>query len=248
MGKLKGIIQFTGQLDGLSFYEMNGKIVVRKTGGFDGDKIKNDGNYARVRENSSEFAHCAEMGKYFRNSLQPYLKQLHIPYVHNRVLGLFQELSRLDLVSVRGKRSVINGLKSVEAKGVIAGFEFDKNLPFDAVFPFTYAVDLLEGNLVVPNFSARLIKKVPGATHIHLRFIVVGLDFEQPTTFVQNSSDVQTVFLEDTTKTDLEFSCALPESPNVFGLLHLEFFQRVNAVDYDLQAGGLKIVGVFSNV
>jgi hypothetical protein len=38
MGKLKGIIQFTGQLDGLSFYEMNGKIVVRKTGGFDGDK------------------------------------------------------------------------------------------------------------------------------------------------------------------------------------------------------------------
>ena len=71
MGKLKGIIQFTGQLDGLSFYEMNGKIIVRKTGGFDGEKIKNDTNYVRVRENSSEFAHCAEMGKYFRNSLQP---------------------------------------------------------------------------------------------------------------------------------------------------------------------------------
>ncbi len=31
MGKLKGIIQFTGQIDGLSFYEMNGKIIVRKT-------------------------------------------------------------------------------------------------------------------------------------------------------------------------------------------------------------------------
>ena len=127
MGKLKGIIQFTGKLDGLSFYEVNGKIVVRKTAGFDGDKIKTDANYARVRENSSEFAHCAEMGKYFRNSLQPYLKQLHIPYVHNRVLGLFQELSRLDLVSARGKRSVINGLQTVEAKRVIERFEFNKN-------------------------------------------------------------------------------------------------------------------------
>lgn len=42
MGKLKGIIQLTGKFDGLSFYEMNGKIVVRKTGGFDGDKIKNN--------------------------------------------------------------------------------------------------------------------------------------------------------------------------------------------------------------
>ena len=36
MGKLKGIVQFTGHFDGLSFYEVQGKIVVRKTGGFDG--------------------------------------------------------------------------------------------------------------------------------------------------------------------------------------------------------------------
>ena len=243
MGKLKGIIQFTGQLDGLSFYEMNGKIIVRKTGGFDGEKIKNDTNYVRVRENSSEFAHCAEMGKYFRNSLQPYLKQLHIPYVHNRVLGLFQELSRLDLVSARGKRSVINGLQSVEAKRVIERFEFNKNLSFDAVFPFTYAVDLLEGNLIVSNFNSRLLKKVPHATHATLQLIVVGLDFEHQNSFVQNSSNKITLSLQNATEADLEFNCALPESPNVFVLLHLEFFQRVNAVDYDLQAGALKIVG-----
>lgn len=243
MGKLKGIVQFTGQLDGLSFYEMNGKIIVRKTGGFDGEKIKNDANYARVRENSSEFAHCAEMGKYFRNSLQPYLKQLHIPYVHNRVLGLFQELSRLDVVSVRGKRSVINGLQSVEAKEVIERFEFDKNLSFDSVFPFTYAADLLEGNLTVPNFNASLLKKVTSATHVNLQFIVAGLDFEHQSSFVQNSSNKITLSLQDATEADLEFNCALPQSPTVFYLLYLEFFQRVNAVDYYLQAGALKIVG-----
>lgn len=243
MGTLKGIIQFTGHIDGLSFYEMNGKIVVRKTGGFDGDKIKTDANYARVRENSSEFAHCAKMGKYFRNSLQPYLKRLRIPYVHNRILGLFQEISRLDKDSVRGKRSVTKGLQSVEAKGVITGFEFDKNQSFDAVFPFEYAVDLLDGNLIVSKFSSRLLKKVSGATHANLCFLVVGLDFEHPNSFVQNSSDLLTLSLKETTETDLEFSCALPESPTVFGLLYLEFFQRINAVDYDLQAGGLKIVG-----
>ena len=243
MGKLKGIIQFTGQIDGLSFYEMNGKIIVRKTGGFDGDKIKNDANYTRVRENSSEFAHCAEMGKYFRNSLQPYLKQLHIPYVHNRVLGLFQEISRLDLVSARGKRSVINGLQTVEAKRVIERFEFNKNLSFDAVFPFTFAVDLLEGNLIVSTFNSSLLKKVTSATHVNLQFIVAGLDFEHRNSFIQNSSNKITLSLQNATEADLEFSCALPESPNVFVLLHLEFFQCVNAVDYDLQVGGLKIVG-----
>ena len=196
-----------------------------------------------ARENSSEFAHCAEMGKYFRNSLQPYLKQLHIPYVHNRILGLFQEISRLDLVSARGKRSVINGLQSVEAKEVIERFEFDKNLSFDAVFPFTYAVDLLEGNLIVPNFNSRLLKKVPHATHATLQLIVVGLDFEHQNSFIQNSSNKITLSLQDATEADLEFNCALPQSPTVFYLLYLEFFQRVNAVDYYLQAGALKIVG-----
>ena len=196
-----------------------------------------------ARENSSEFAHCAEMGKYFRNSLQPYLKQLHIPYVHNRILGLFQEISRLDLVSARGKRSVINGLQSVEAKEVIERFEFDKNLSFDAVFPFTYAVDLLEGNLIVSNFNSRLLKKVPHATHATLQLIVVGLDFEHQNSFIQNSSNKITLSLQDATEADLEFNCALPQSPTVFYLLYLEFFQRVNAVDYDLQAGALKIVG-----
>lgn len=243
MGSLKGILQFTGQFDGLSFYEMNGKIIVRKTGGFDGKKIKSDPKYARVRENSSEFAHCAEMGKYFRNSLHPYLKQLRIPYVHNRVLSLFQEISRLDLVSVRGKRSVINGLQTVEAKRVIERFEFDKNQPFDAIFPFTYAVDLLEGNLTVSNFNSRLLKKVPHTTHATLQLIVVGLDFEHQNSFIQNSSNKITLSLQDATEANLEFNCALPQSPTVFYLLYLEFFQRVNAVDYDLQAGALKIVG-----
>lgn len=79
MGKLKGIVQFTGSFNGLSFYELNGKIVVRKTGGFDGEKIKKNANYARVRENSSEFAHCAKAGKYFRSAIAACLLPLRIP-------------------------------------------------------------------------------------------------------------------------------------------------------------------------
>lgn len=243
MGKLKGIIQFTGQIDGLSFYEMNGKIIVRKTGGFDGEKIKSDANYVRVRENSSEFAHCAKMGSYFRSSLQPYLKPLRIPYVHNRVLGLFQEISRLDLVSLHGQRKVFIGLQSEDAKRVIARFEFDKNLPFAAVFPFQCVVGFDEGRLVVSNFSSQQLKEVQGATHINLRFLWVGLDFEHQSLFVQNSSAVLTISLEDAAVLDLEFTCTIPENPVVFGLLHLAYFQRVNDVDYDLHTGGLKIVG-----
>ena len=87
------------------------------------------------------------------------------------------------------------------------------------------------------------MKKVPHTTHATLQLIVVGLDFEHQNSFIQNSSNKITLSLQDATEADLEFNCALPQSRVVFGLLYLEFFQRVNAVDYDLQAGALKIVG-----
>ncbi len=40
MAKLKSILQIEGQLNGFSFYKLSGQIIVRKTGGFDGKKIK----------------------------------------------------------------------------------------------------------------------------------------------------------------------------------------------------------------
>lgn len=245
MGKLKGIVQFTGHFDGLSFYEMNGSIIVRKTGGFIGEKIKNDPNFVRVRENSSEFAHCAKVGKYFRKSIHLYLNKMAVPYVHNRVLAMFQEISRLDLVSERGKRSVAKGLAMVASHSIVKKFEFDKNQAFSTIFPFAYDVDLEQGRLTVPNFSAILLKNGKGATHFNLQFVVVGLDFEQQHSFVQNSSSMVSSSLQDSSVTDLEFNCLIPQNPVVFGFLYLEFFQRVNDVDYDLKSNGLKIVGFY---
>lgn len=243
MGKLKGIVQFTGHFDGLSFYEMNGSIIVRKTGGFIGEKIKNDSNFIRVRENSSEFAHCAKVGKYFRNSIHLYLTKMAVPYVHNRVLAMFQEISRLDLVSERGKRSVSSGLQMAASHNIVKKFEFDKNQAFGTLFPFTFTVDLSQGRLNIPNFSAALLKNSKSATHFNLQFVVVGLDFEQQHSFVQNSSSIVSLSLQDTSVTALEFNCLIPQSPVVFGFIYLELFQRINDVDYDLKMNGLKIVG-----
>lgn len=243
MGKLKGIVQFTGHFDGLSFYEMNGTIIVRKTGGFSGEKIKNDPNFIRVRENSNEFAHCSKVGKYFRNSILLYLNKMAIPYVHNRVLGLFQDISRLDLVSERGKRNVSNGLLLDASHRIVKEFEFDKNQSFSTLFPFTFATDLSQGRLTISNFCAQLIKNVKGATHLNLQFVVVGLDFEQQNYFEQNCSPLVSVSLQDHSVSDLELNCVIPQSSVVFGFLYLEFFQRINDVNYDLKTRGLKIVG-----
>ncbi len=51
--------------EGYSFYQMNGKLVIRRAGGFKKGDLKNDPKYSKVTQNSSEFGRCSRMGKLF---------------------------------------------------------------------------------------------------------------------------------------------------------------------------------------
>jgi hypothetical protein len=123
MAKLLGDIKFTGKIDGLSFYELNGKIVVRKTGGFDGKKIKEDPKFAKVRQNSTEFGHCAKVGRALRLSLGGATKKLKEPYLHNKIVSLLRNAVKLDTLNERGQRNIGDALKNTEAKKMFQGFE-----------------------------------------------------------------------------------------------------------------------------
>lgn len=246
MGKLKGILQLTGNFDGLSFYEANGKIIVRKTGGFKGEKIKNDANYVRVRENSTEFAQSAKAGKYFRNGIAKYLKPLRIPYVHNTVLQLFQEITKQDMNSERGKRTVSNGLATEEAKQLIRKFEFNKTAHFSSSFPFKMEIDRGSGLLNIKQFTTSTIAKPKGSTKMALTFFTLGLDFDQQTQYrLQESAELLFDFSNTTsTPSDLVLPCAFPVCPTVFGFLSVRFLQEINGELNRLAGGNLKIVGV----
>ena len=246
MGKLKGIVQFTGSFNGLSFYELNGKIVVRKTGGFDGEKIKKNANYARVRENSSEFAHSAKAGKYFRSAIAACLLPLRIPYVHNHIVSLFQGILKLDEIQNRGNRTVRNGMLTTEGKKALLDFEFDKTQKFNRYFPFKKEVDFTAGSFTVLDFCATTLIAPKGADHLQLQFYVAKLDFEHFTTPITQTSSIALIDLNDTTSQDLTltFTPTLQDSNIHIAVLEVCFLQEVNGSFVKLKGGGLKIVGV----
>jgi hypothetical protein len=246
MGTLKGLIQFTGKFDGLSFYEMNGKIIVRKTGGFDGEKIKKESNYARVRENSREFASSAKAGKYFRASVHSYLKKLNIPYIHNSIVSLFQKITKFDIVSSRGDRKIAVGLATPEGLQAITDFEFNKQVRFSSLFPFVCTVDFEKGSLIIPHFTLSALQKPKGATHISIQFISLGLDFALQNQYscIEGTSLTYPIKGGDTEITTIAMTCMMPAAPVVMGLLFIGFSQGVNAIDYTLADSYLKIVAV----
>ncbi len=122
MAELKGILKITGKLSGLSFYEMNGKIIVRTPGGFDGEKIRHDAKYVKVRNNAAEFGRCSKFGGRLRRALQPFLKDLNDPQIHGRMAKMLHQVMKYDRQSEKGKRSVLCGLQQTEGRAELAGF------------------------------------------------------------------------------------------------------------------------------
>lgn len=138
MGKLEGVIRFTGSFEGLSFYKLRGKIVVRKTGGFNGDAIKTQANYARTRENASQFGYCSRVGKALRMALFPFVQKIRMPYLHNHVVSLLNQIVKFDSVSLRGSKTLMLGLATDEGRSLLKGFDFNKELSLKKVFPVDY--------------------------------------------------------------------------------------------------------------
>ena len=120
MARYKSILQFQGSIDGLVFYELNGVSVVRKKSGFNRDDFKTKENYARVRENSSEFGHCSKTGKMLRNAIYPYYKKCGDRYLYQKFAQLMTAIKDLDNISERGKRTVYQGLKTTEGKRLLS--------------------------------------------------------------------------------------------------------------------------------
>ena len=81
MAQQKGIIPLVGTLGGINFYYLNGKAVARTAGGgFNGKAIKTKASMQRVRENVSEFGHCSEVNKAFRQALRPFTRPIPLHF------------------------------------------------------------------------------------------------------------------------------------------------------------------------
>lgn len=243
MGKLDGIIRFTGSFDGLSFYKLRGKIVVRRTGGFKGPAIKTQANYARTRENASQFGYCSRVGKALRVALFPFVAQIRTPYLHNHVVSLFQQILKFDGVSLRGAKTLLVGLATDEGRALLRSFEFNKELSFKTVFAVPYTVSLAEGKFVVPVFKMAQVPFPAGATHIGLQFMLLRFDFESLDYRLQRS---EVCYLA---KADGEASCelvanAVGGSGALLGLVFASFYQETNGEKYAFEGCALSVVEV----
>lgn len=126
MATFKNIKELEEKVGDLVFYNLNGKMVVRRKSGFSKEGFANNPNYKKVKENSSEFGHCSKSGKALRLALEPFLGDYEDRYLYQKFAKVMTQIKDLDTQSERGKRRIENGLKHQDALKLLTGFQFGK--------------------------------------------------------------------------------------------------------------------------
>ncbi|MEK8180773.1 hypothetical protein WMW71_10520 [Flavobacterium buctense] len=236
MAKSNGILKIEGTLENLTFYKKDGESYVRRKGGVSKERIENDPNYLRTRENNSEFATAAGAGKMLRMALGSLIFKAKDSKMTSRLVKTMSDVKRYDTTSARGQRQVYNGLGTPDGKMMLNGFDFNINAPLSTVLFAIYDLDTATGVVTIPNLVPQEQIRYPeGATHVSFQSAVLAIDFETETSeLVLSTIENVPINLTPTSVTLTPPSVPTTTGVTLF-LLGVSFFQEFNGVQYSLK-------------
>jgi len=163
---VKGFMQMTGSIQGVSFYTLKGsdKVIMRTKGGATKKQIAKSPRFENTRKQNMEFGGCSKFGSKTRRAFGG-LHRIADYNVTPVLNGMGKSLMKLDTVSEIGRRN----LKLSENKEILEGFNFNRNYPFNTVVRISpqWILDRnnLQATVTVPRINTDIdllnIQKLP---------------------------------------------------------------------------------------
>ncbi len=237
MARVTGPFKITGTIGGTNYYVDSGENYAREAGGgFDGKAIKTKDSMARVRENYTEFGHCASVKSVFMRALHPYLSKLKGRKLHSDMTSMFVQIKNFDPVSDRGERRVSQGLTTTDGRNLLLTYSYPERFTLDQVLGNRFDVSMATHSCSCDAFDVSAISFPEYATHVGLLYSVVVMDFEgiQAKAFLAEEYTIS--------KHDTSHSITLnPETAPIgtvvyIAVMGVRFYQEVNGVLTKLEA------------
>ena len=242
MARQSGLIKLNGTLGGITFYKTQDGHLAREKGGVEADRIANDPNFQRTRENGAEFGAA---GKLLRTSIRNILQRSADNRMVGRLTSEMVKVVQADITNPRGKRNVIDG----EA-ALLEGFEFNikGKLGNTMYAPFGANIDRVTGELevtIAPFIPANMIAAPTGATHYIIESAGSEVDFENEIFVVdENSSAVLPLNTTATAAITLTNTVTANSTHPLFLVLGIEFYQQINGTMYPLKNGAFNPLAI----
>jgi len=246
MAKVTGPFKITGTIGGINFYK-DGKDNIARTagGGFTSEAVKTKESMERVRENASEFGHCAAVKSRFMRALHPYLFRVKGRKLHSAMSSLFVQIKNFDPVSRRGERMVGPGLTTTDGRNLLLTYSYPERFTIDYALGNRFVVDPVTQSCSCSDFDVSGIAFPEFATHVGLLYGVVVMDFDaiQAHTFL---ADEYYVSKKDANHSIVLNPVTSPSGEGVqIAVMGVRFYQEVNGVMTKLEAKrGVAVLGV----
>ena len=178
MALQKGILKIEGTMGNMTFYRKDGQYLVKEKSSISADKIANDPNFERTRENNTEFGLAGSTGKFLRDALRSLMLDASDTYVTSRVTQMMMAELGLDTTSARGDRQPSIGLATADGKALLNGFNFNANSVLSGVLFKAFNVDAASGVITINNLIPQKDIAFPsGATHLAITGAMANIDF-----------------------------------------------------------------------
>ena len=236
MAKVNGLLKIEGTVEDLTFYKKDGKNFVRKKGGVSKERIANDPNFVRTRENGYEFTHSATSGKMLRLALGSMVFKAKDNKLSSRMLQVMSKIKNLDTISARGERKVALGIATLEGKQVLRGFDFNAKAPLNNVLFTPISLDTATGGVSFTDFiPIEQLQFPPGATHFSMQSAILQIDFETGVSEIAYSP-ITNLPIDNALNSSVLTPSSSPTGSGVkLYLLLISFYQQVNGVQYSLK-------------
>jgi len=249
MARLNGILKVEGTLDNLTFYKTQDGHLVKTKSGVSKERIANDPNFQRTRENGSEFGSAASAGKLLRSAIRALLLTTSDNRITSRVTKVMTIIKNYDSTSVRGERSVGAGISQAAAKLELKDFDFNVASPLSSTLFKSYSINTTTGVITISGLVPTNDISFPtGATHVTIRGAWVKIDFAGNKAEIQltNASNLPI----NSTSTNVALTpTAVPTGTGTgLFLLAVEFFQQVNGIQYTLKNGAYNSLAIIQVV
>jgi hypothetical protein len=246
MARQASFLKFDGRIGDVSFYQTSTDgFLAREKGGVSAERIKNDPNYARTRENGEEFGRANVAGRLLRTAFRGLILGGSDSRMASRLTTRMMEVVKADATSTRGKRNVVDG----EAD-LLLGFEFNAAglLEQTLYAPYDKVIDRVTGALTinVPAFiPANMIASPAGATHARLVSAGAAVDFENKVYVVTTAQSADIVLgPQQQPVVNLVHQVGPNSTHPLFLVLGIEFLQEVNGAQYPLKNGAFNALAI----
>lgn len=235
--KQVGFLRLVGTNGDVTFYRgRTGGFKAKSKSSLNKDRIKNDPNFVRTRENNAAFTSAANGARLLRSAVSELSAEAKGNNLASRMLKVMSAIVRTDTTSPRASRNVAAGDITL-----LENFAFNNKAPLDAVLKTlnTATISRTTGTLQldVPAFVPEKALSIPtGATHYKIVSAGVEINFANHTVVVDQKASaflpIDSVATAPLTQTN---TVSAGSSAPLLLFAGVKFFQEVNGVKYSLK-------------